>query len=196
MSRLTRTSLLVAPLALLAVGCDGCGSSSADHDRRSGDGDGIGNGGATVEKQEPAPAQRHGGAIVRESGRDDALRRRRGSRRALDAAVAADEGHDGYATCGGEPAGPGASRSTSRCWSRRRDSRRARGVRSSGGRAEDGRPKCPFRSTRGGLAVNDDQKTAVVTSAWSSKVSGVDLQNLTVRWTVDVAREPRGGRGG
>lgn len=43
-----------------------------------------------------------------------------------------------------------------------------------------------------GLAVSDDQKTAVVTSAWSSKVSGVDLESLTVRWTVDVPREPRG----
>lgn len=43
-----------------------------------------------------------------------------------------------------------------------------------------------------GLAVSEDQKTAVVTSAWSRKVSGVDLESSTVRWTVDVAREPRG----
>lgn len=43
-----------------------------------------------------------------------------------------------------------------------------------------------------GLAVSEDLKTAVVTSAWTSKVSGVDLESLTVRWTVDVAREPRG----
>ena len=43
-----------------------------------------------------------------------------------------------------------------------------------------------------GVAVSDDLTLAVVTSAWSSMVSGVDLASMTLRWTVPVAREPRG----
>jgi mono/diheme cytochrome c family protein len=43
-----------------------------------------------------------------------------------------------------------------------------------------------------GLAVTEDQQTAVVTSAWTHVVSGVDLSAHAVRWTVDVDREPRG----
>ena len=37
-----------------------------------------------------------------------------------------------------------------------------------------------------------DEKTAIVTSAWTHTVTGVDLEKHAVRWTVDVAREPRG----
>ena len=43
-----------------------------------------------------------------------------------------------------------------------------------------------------GLAVSEDMRTALVTSAWTHRVSAVDLDSLTVRWTVDVGREPRG----
>ena len=43
-----------------------------------------------------------------------------------------------------------------------------------------------------GLAVTADQSLAIVTSAWPHKVSAVDLRSHEVRWTVDVAREPRG----
>jgi cytochrome c peroxidase len=42
-----------------------------------------------------------------------------------------------------------------------------------------------------GLAITHDQKTALVTSAWTHKVSAVDLDKATLKWTVDVAREPR-----
>lgn len=43
-----------------------------------------------------------------------------------------------------------------------------------------------------GLAVTPDEKTAIVTSAWTHKVSGVALSSQKVLWTLDVAREPRG----
>ena len=43
-----------------------------------------------------------------------------------------------------------------------------------------------------GLAVSGDEKTAIVSSAWTHQVSGVDLAARTVRFSVDVAREPRG----
>ncbi len=43
-----------------------------------------------------------------------------------------------------------------------------------------------------GLAVSPDGKTAVVTSAWSHQVSVVDLDAKTVRYSLDVEREPRG----
>lgn len=42
-----------------------------------------------------------------------------------------------------------------------------------------------------GLAISPDESTVLVTSAWSHKVSAVDLATATLRWTVDVAREPR-----
>ena len=42
-----------------------------------------------------------------------------------------------------------------------------------------------------GLAVSADLRTAVVTSAWTAKVSVVDLDTATVRATLPVAREPR-----
>jgi DNA-binding beta-propeller fold protein YncE len=43
-----------------------------------------------------------------------------------------------------------------------------------------------------GLAVTADESLALVTSAWTHKVSAVDLRTQAVRWTVDVGREPRG----
>jgi mono/diheme cytochrome c family protein len=43
-----------------------------------------------------------------------------------------------------------------------------------------------------GVAVTEDLQTAVVTSAWTHVVSGVDLTKHIVRWSVDVGREPRG----
>ena len=54
---------------------------------------------------------------------------------------------------------------------------------------ETGRVALP--SDAWGVAVTGDAKTAVVTSAWTHQVSGVDLATMKVRWTVDVAREPR-----
>jgi DNA-binding beta-propeller fold protein YncE len=43
-----------------------------------------------------------------------------------------------------------------------------------------------------GLAVSPDLGTAVVTSAWTARVSVVDLAALTVSASLEVAREPRG----
>ncbi len=43
-----------------------------------------------------------------------------------------------------------------------------------------------------GLAVTADESRAIVTSAWTHKVSAVDLRTHAVLWTVDVGREPRG----
>jgi DNA-binding beta-propeller fold protein YncE len=43
-----------------------------------------------------------------------------------------------------------------------------------------------------GLAVAADGATAYVTSAWTHTVTAVDLAARQARWTLDVAREPRG----
>ncbi|APR84926.1 Surface antigen [Minicystis rosea] len=43
-----------------------------------------------------------------------------------------------------------------------------------------------------GLGVSADGATAIVTSAWTHQVSAIDLGKLEKRWSVDVAREPRG----
>lgn len=43
-----------------------------------------------------------------------------------------------------------------------------------------------------GLAVTPDERTALVTSAWTRRVSAVDLAAGEVRWTTAVEREPRG----
>jgi hypothetical protein len=42
-----------------------------------------------------------------------------------------------------------------------------------------------------GLAVSADRQTAVVSSAWTHQVSAVSLGALELRWTTNVAREPR-----
>ncbi|XXT24063.1 hypothetical protein WME94_21220 [Sorangium sp. So ce429] len=52
--------------------------------------------------------------------------------------------------------------------------------------------RVPLPADAWGIAVTPDEKTAIVTSAWTHKVSAVDLEAGKVRWTVDVAREPRG----
>lgn len=59
-----------------------------------------------------------------------------------------------------------------------------------GGLYESARALLP--SDAWGLAVTADLETAIVTSAWSHRVSAVDLDTMGVRWTVDVGREPRG----
>ncbi|MDC3958227.1 c-type cytochrome [Polyangium jinanense] len=59
-----------------------------------------------------------------------------------------------------------------------------------GSLAETSRVKLPADAW--GLAVTADQSLAIVTSAWTHKISAVDLRSHEVRWTVDVAREPRG----
>ena len=43
-----------------------------------------------------------------------------------------------------------------------------------------------------GMAVSADEKTLLVSSAWDGKVSAIDLPTMRVRWSVPVAREPRG----
>jgi len=43
-----------------------------------------------------------------------------------------------------------------------------------------------------GVAITADHSHALTSSAWTSQVSWVDLQKLTVDWSHDVAREPRG----
>lgn len=43
-----------------------------------------------------------------------------------------------------------------------------------------------------GLAVSRDGGAALVTSAWSSRLSRVDLRAAKLSWSVEVAREPRG----
>ncbi len=42
-----------------------------------------------------------------------------------------------------------------------------------------------------GLAVTPDEHTALVTSAWTHRLSAIDLATAKLLWSVDVAREPR-----
>ena len=42
-----------------------------------------------------------------------------------------------------------------------------------------------------GIAISPDESTVLVTSAWTHKVSAIDLATAKVRWTIDVPREPR-----
>jgi hypothetical protein len=55
---------------------------------------------------------------------------------------------------------------------------------------EIGRVALPYDAW--GLAVSADAAFAYVTSAWSHKLSKIDLAALRVVWSIDVAREPRG----
>jgi cytochrome c peroxidase/DNA-binding beta-propeller fold protein YncE len=55
---------------------------------------------------------------------------------------------------------------------------------------ELGRVALPYDAW--GLAVSPDATTAYVTSAWSHKLTKIDLAALRVVWSIDVAREPRG----
>jgi DNA-binding beta-propeller fold protein YncE len=43
-----------------------------------------------------------------------------------------------------------------------------------------------------GLAVSADGKTAIVTSAWTHRATGVDLATMEAKWSLNLAREPRG----
>ncbi|AUX43514.1 hypothetical protein SOCE26_049630 [Sorangium cellulosum] len=52
--------------------------------------------------------------------------------------------------------------------------------------------RVPLPADAWGIAVTPDERTAIVTSAWTHKVSAVDLETARIRWTVDVGREPRG----
>jgi DNA-binding beta-propeller fold protein YncE len=42
-----------------------------------------------------------------------------------------------------------------------------------------------------GVAVTPDEKTALVTSAWTHQLSAVDLGSAAKRWSIDLPREPR-----
>ena len=55
---------------------------------------------------------------------------------------------------------------------------------------EIGRVALPYDAW--GLAVSPDASVAYVTSAWSHKLTRIDLAALKVVWSIDVAREPRG----
>lgn len=55
---------------------------------------------------------------------------------------------------------------------------------------ELGRVALPYDAW--GLAVSPDASVAYVTSAWTHKLTRIDLASLRVTWSVDVAREPRG----
>ncbi|EYF05154.1 Hypothetical protein CAP_3519 [Chondromyces apiculatus DSM 436] len=52
--------------------------------------------------------------------------------------------------------------------------------------------RVPVAADAWGVAVTPDEKTAIVTSAWTHTVTAVDLDAGKVRWTASVAREPRG----
>src|SRR5690606_4077624 len=52
--------------------------------------------------------------------------------------------------------------------------------------------RIPLPDDAWGVAITPDERTAIVTSAWTHRVSSIDLASSTVRWSVDVAREPRG----
>ncbi|MFO0592823.1 MAG: c-type cytochrome [Polyangiaceae bacterium] len=55
---------------------------------------------------------------------------------------------------------------------------------------EEGR--VPLAADAWGVAITKDEKVAVVTSAWTHTVTGVDWRAHKVLWTADVPREPRG----
>lgn len=50
----------------------------------------------------------------------------------------------------------------------------------------------PIAADAWGLAVTGDERTAIITSAWTHTVTAVDLASGEPRWALDVAREPRG----
>jgi len=52
--------------------------------------------------------------------------------------------------------------------------------------------RVPVAADAWGVAVTPDEKTAIVTSAWTNTVTAVDLDGAKVRWSASVAREPRG----
>ncbi|WP_437730604.1 hypothetical protein [Sorangium sp. So ce1335] len=52
--------------------------------------------------------------------------------------------------------------------------------------------RVPLPGDAWGLSITPDERTALVTSAWTGKVSAVDLATATRSWSIDVPREPRG----
>jgi cytochrome c peroxidase len=63
-------------------------------------------------------------------------------------------------------------------------------AREQGGLAEKARIVLPPDAW--GLAITPDERRAIVTSAWTGKLSVIDLEKATVTATLQVAREPRG----
>ena len=55
----------------------------------------------------------------------------------------------------------------------------------------DERKQVSLPSDAWGLAITRDRNTAIVSSAWTRKVTAVDLTTMKQRWSIDVAREPR-----
>ena len=58
-----------------------------------------------------------------------------------------------------------------------------------GGLSEKARVSLPADAW--GIAVTSDLKTALVSSAWTNRVSVVDLEAMTQIWSIEVGREPR-----
>ncbi|HZO15550.1 MAG TPA: hypothetical protein VFB62_19895, partial [Polyangiaceae bacterium] len=54
------------------------------------------------------------------------------------------------------------------------------------------RARVDLPSDAWGMAVSADGRTAVVTSAWTHRATGIDLSTMTPRWSLLMAREPRG----
>jgi cytochrome c peroxidase len=52
--------------------------------------------------------------------------------------------------------------------------------------------RAPIADDAWGLALSSDDEMAIVTSAWTHTVTGVDLSSMMPRWSLDVGREPRG----
>jgi DNA-binding beta-propeller fold protein YncE/mono/diheme cytochrome c family protein len=52
--------------------------------------------------------------------------------------------------------------------------------------------RVPLPADAWGLAITPDERTAIVSSAWTHHLSAVDVEAMKVLWSVDVAREPRG----
>ncbi len=52
--------------------------------------------------------------------------------------------------------------------------------------------RVPVAADAWGIAVDEEETFAFVTSAWTHRVSAIDLTTHTLPWTLDVAREPRG----
>jgi DNA-binding beta-propeller fold protein YncE len=61
---------------------------------------------------------------------------------------------------------------------------------SAGELAEEAR--VPLPADAWGLSVTGDGKRALISSAWTQRLSLVDLDAAALRWSVEVAREPRG----
>ena len=51
--------------------------------------------------------------------------------------------------------------------------------------------RLPLADDAYGLSLTPDRRTALVTSAWAHRVSSIDLSTWSLRWSIDVAREPR-----